>query len=475
MFASWLAAAPAFCLAADGSPFERPIPVVGPDGIPPEADQILRALTTAETSDPWKPEANDEISRGPAAEVYPVAAPATVVIRLPDGHGTGFLISEDGWIVTNHHVASGGMTLGVGDAAGSQYCLVHIGKLEDGVMSVDEKPIPALIYKLDEQLDLALLKLMALPEGTKKLPYIKLAEAAPTPGLPCVAIGHPKSGMLWTVRSGEVAGLGTWPKDMISVMMNYLSVSGQSKEGLTKSLADAPKRKVVISSCGINPGDSGGPLLNEKGELVAVTFAIPKNDSSEVSLDKFSYHVHLEEVRNFIKERPKTPPLHIPGSWPAAVGSSLYDADEDGKNDTWSFFAGPKQLSGILVDADQDTGANFKDEVNAGKRKRDSFDAELVLHTAPRRAFYDKDNDGKLDEILVDTDRDGKADVALSLTDGKWARRDATDQQMIDITLFEDQKIAKRVNSILQGKGTKYAAPPGAAPAAAAPAAPAAK
>ncbi len=456
---------PLMGVAGEPSPFERPIPEVNAEGnIPAAPEQILRALSVIERSDSWSPEANDEVSRGPAAEVYPKVAPATVVIRLPDGHGTGFLISDDGWIVTNHHVASGGMTLGSTGNAGAQFCLVHVGKLEDGIMTVDDKPLPALVYKLDEQRDLALLKLMVMPEGVKKLPFVKLAEASPTPGLPCVAIGHPKSGMLWTVRSGEVAGLGIWPKDMIAVMMNYLSVSGQSKEGMTKTLADAPKRKVVISSCGINPGDSGGPLVNEKGELVAVTFAIPKNDSTEVSLDKFSYHVHVDEVRNFIKDRPTEAPLHIPNIWPAAVGSVMVDADEDGVNDIWTFLSGPQVNAGSLIDADQDSGADFKDEINAGKRKRDSWDAELILHASPRRAFYDKDNNGKMDEILSDTDRDGKANVALSLIDGKWKRREAADQLMVDITLFDDPKIAKRVNAILQGKGTKTAPSKAAAP-----------
>ena len=319
-----------------------------------------------------------------------------------------------------------------------------------------------------------MLKLVALPKGKEKLPFIKLAESPPKPGTPCVAIGHPKSGMLWTVRSGEVAGLGTWPKDMIAVMLNYLSVSGSSKENVAKSLADAPKRKVVISSCGINPGDSGGPLVNEAGELVAVTFAIPKSESgSEISLDKFSYHVHVDEVRNFIKVRPETPPLHIPDIWPAAVGSELIDADENGVNDTWVFIIAPGKVSGFLLDGDQSSGADFKEEINAGKRKRDSWDAELVLQLQPMsRTFYDKDDDGTFDEILTDSNRDGTADVAIRLLDGKWALREIKEQPMIDMSLFADEKLAQRVQAVYDGKGTKPAppknaatAPPPAAPA----------
>jgi len=450
-------------VAAD--PAERVLPQVDETGaprLPVGVEQILGALSSIERGDPWTPEANDEISRGPAAEVYPKVAPATVVIRLPNGHGTGFLISDDGWIVTNHHVASEGLTARTGGAAGTQFVYVHLGSVEDGVMTVDETPLPAIIYKLDADLDLALLKLFVLPKGVEKLPFVKLSEKASLPGTPCVAIGHPKSGMLWTVRSGEVAGLGTWPKDMINVMMNYLSVSGSSKDDMAKSLANAPKRKVVISSCGINPGDSGGPLVNEAGELVAVTFAIPKSEKgSEISLDKFSYHVHVDELRNFIKDRPETPPLHIPTVWPPAVGAAIVDSDEDGANDTWFFFHEPGKLSGSLIDADQDSGANFLKQLNEGKIKRDSWDAELITQFYPmHRSFYDKDNDGKIDEILTDSDRDGKADVALRLIDGKWKLREAKDQPMYDVSLFADEDLQKRVQAVWTGKGTKSAPDP---------------
>src|SRR5690606_9359602 len=120
------------------------------------------------------------------------------------------------------------------------------------------------------------------------------------------AIGHPTRGTLWTVRSGEVAGLGTWPADSVDVLSSSFQLTGTDKDNFAQSLAKSPKRKVVLSTCGINPGDSGGPLLNAEGELIAVTYAIPSGGSDRgVSFDKFSYHVHVDEVKDFIAKRPK--------------------------------------------------------------------------------------------------------------------------------------------------------------------------
>jgi len=433
--------------------------------LPVGGDQLLRALGAHEQGKVWKPAANEEISRGPSATVYPKVAPATVVIRVGSGHGTGFVVSEDGWIVTNHHVAVHALTMNNGSAAGTQAVFVHLGHLEDGVMTVDEQSIPALVYKLDLQHDLALLKLTRLPNGVDKLPYVKLAQDRPKPGMSCVVLGHPKAGMLWTIRSGEVAAIGLWPKDNVDLMMNYLSVAASDKETMSKNLASVPQRKVVVSSCGANPGDSGGPLVNEEGELIAVTFAIPTNDkSSEVTLDKFSFHVHSDEVRDFLTEKPGTPLLHMPSIWPASTSSAIIDADEDGKNDSWCFLTQNNVISGVLIDADQDSGPKFKDEFNAKQRTRETWDAELVFHGSGRM-FYDKNNDGEMDEVLYDFNNDRQADLAMRKTGDQWAARQVTNRPMLDAKLFDDPALGERAVKVFEGKGrveagAKPSAPP---------------
>ena len=66
--------------------------------------QLSAALNRIPKSDKWNPRVNHDRERGVAAAVYPIVAPATVVVRCGHGHGTGFVVDPKGWILTNHHV-----------------------------------------------------------------------------------------------------------------------------------------------------------------------------------------------------------------------------------------------------------------------------------------------------------------------------------------------------------------------------------
>src|SRR5262245_59080871 len=68
-----------------------------------DADMLRRSLLDIDRG-AWKPAVNEEKARGPAATVYPIAAPAVVVVKTERGHGTGAFIDAAGWIITNHHV-----------------------------------------------------------------------------------------------------------------------------------------------------------------------------------------------------------------------------------------------------------------------------------------------------------------------------------------------------------------------------------
>ena len=313
------------------------------------ASQAVRALTTTATLGEEKLSSNAEISRGPGVSVYPKVAPATVLVHTPNCFGTGFVIGEDGWIVTNCHVVD---KASIRISTGVRVAKIYLGHLSGRIMEVDEQGIIADIYKINEEKDLALLKLMALPEGVEKLPVVPFAEEVPPAGSDCVVIGHPRAGMLWTLRSGEIAGVGFWPQDMLKAVKMRLMASKQDAEQLAKTIAAGPKQKILITSCGINPGDSGGPLVDAEGKLIGVSFAIPRSQRGEgISLDKFSYHVHLDEVKKFIHDRPQQAPLYVPGPWPIAMFSTLMDSDGDQKADMWMFAMRPDQpMTGCLFD-----------------------------------------------------------------------------------------------------------------------------
>jgi S1-C subfamily serine protease len=457
-------AAPAFLFdsgAPPSSAAEKPAALFKTPRLPADAQlgvrfaQLERALQARPASDPWKPRVNDEKTRGPAADVYAQVAPAVVVVKVGGGHGTGFIVDPAGWVITNHHVIAAADT---DPGTGARKATVYLGRLEKGFMQLDEEGIPAKVYKSSEEKDLALLKLDRVPRGVEKLPALKLADEAPRPGDECVAIGHPKSGLLWTLRSGNVSGSGVWPKDMIQLVMVRLQVADKDRERLKSMVAAGPQRKVLLSTCGINPGDSGGPLVNAKGELIAVTFAIPKSDrQTGVSLDKFSYHVHLDELKAFLKDRPSAPALAVPDPWPAGVYSALLDLDGDGMPDTLGFWLSRAgQPTGFLLDLAQENSRKLTRDQLAGADGRRSWRFTVALHRHPQyRAFYATGKDGKIDLIMIDTDGDGVADVVYRLEKNGWVREKGKGRKLIDPDLIQDREQRERFVRIMRYLGRR--------------------
>ena len=410
------------------------------------ASQALRALPVEARCKPGKLVPNDEISRGWVSRVYAKVAPATVVIHCGDGVGSGFLISSDGWIVTNHHVIEDAP---IDSDTAALVATVYLGRMGDEGMEIDEKGIDALVYKSSEEKDLALLKLKKLPDDVDALPCLDPADTDSIErGTRCAAIGHPKAGMLWTIRSGEVVNMGLWPDDKIPAVMARLTSSGAREEELGRVLASIPKRKIVISSCGLNPGDSGGPLVNSKGEVIGVTFAIPKGGTEEgYSLDKFSYHLGLEEINDFVDEEPEKPQPYVPNPWtmPALV-SGLVDKDGNNKWDLAVFALNEEDPpTGFLIDLDQDSPEDFESDDLEDAEKREAWNFEFAFQRVPLfRTFYDADNDGTIDVSLTDADDDGVSDITLKLKEGTWEKVEVEDQAMIDADLFEDEAIRQR-------------------------------
>ncbi len=144
---------------------------------------------------------------------------------VPVGEGSGFIISEDGYIVTNHHVA--------GDADGLKVTL------EDG-RSFDAKLIGS-----DPETEIALIKVDA-----KGLPTLKLGDSDK------VRVGE------WVLAIGSPFGLKH------SVTSGIVSARGRGDVNIV-DYAD-----FIQTDASINPGNSGGPLLDMDGDVVGMNTAI---------------------------------------------------------------------------------------------------------------------------------------------------------------------------------------------------------
>lgn len=142
--------------------------------------------------------------------------------------GSGFIISEDGYVLTNEHVISSADQINV-------------------YLTDQEKPLTAKVIGADEELDLAVLKI----SSDEKLPYLQLGNDDDTlVGEWVIAIGNPY-GLDHTVTAGVI-----------------------SAKGRPVQVEDRQYKNLLQTDASINPGNSGGPLLNLEGEVIGINTAV---------------------------------------------------------------------------------------------------------------------------------------------------------------------------------------------------------
>ncbi len=165
--------------------------------------------------------------------------------------GTGFVISSDGYIVTNNHVIEGADEIVV--------------KLKNG------KEYKARLVGTDDKLDVALLKIKAHGLQTVRLGNSDAARV----GDWVVAIGNP-FGLEQTVTAGIISAKG-------------------------RVIGAGPYDNFIQTDAAINPGNSGGPLFNIKGEVVGINTAIYSRSGGNLGIG-FAIPINLakpviEELR----------------------------------------------------------------------------------------------------------------------------------------------------------------------------------
>jgi S1-C subfamily serine protease len=205
---------------ASPSSGEPVLPGAGPDVAQqtPGAAEPLDAYSAAVVG------AVDEV--GPAVVSVYVGGAAEAE-RARGGAGSGVVVTPDGYLLTNEHVVQ--------------------RVTEARVAFVDGRSVPAVVAGRDPATDLAVLRAQA-----GALPYAELASAQRLrAGQLVIAVGNPY-GFESTVSAGVVSALGR----------SLRSRHGRLIEG------------VVQHSAALNPGNSGGPLLDARGRVVGINTAI---------------------------------------------------------------------------------------------------------------------------------------------------------------------------------------------------------
>ncbi len=193
------------------------------------------------------------------------------------GEGSGIIIREDGYILTNNHVIESALI-------SNSNKLSEGSKIEVVLPNDTEKKYTAQIVGRDSKTDIAVLKI----EG-KNLPAAELGDSDKVKsGELAVAIGNPGGiDYMGSVTSGIISGINR------TIQMD----NGQTL-------------KLLQTDAAINPGNSGGALVNSQGQVIGVNtvkiaasgyeglgFAIPINEANEIATSLIEY--------KYVKGRPQ--------------------------------------------------------------------------------------------------------------------------------------------------------------------------
>lgn len=192
--------------------------------------------------------------------------------------GSGFIISEDGYIVTNFHVIEDSNSITVADYDGKTY--------------------DAKVVGYDESNDLAVLKIDA--QGLS--PVVLGNSDNLNVGDTVVAIGNPLGELTFSLTTGVVSAKG-----------REVTFSG----GITMTL--------LQTDCAINSGNSGGALFNLYGEVVGVTNAKYSGSSgSGATIDNIGFAIPMNSIREIVESIIEKGYVSKP-----YVGVSVSDVSED--------------------------------------------------------------------------------------------------------------------------------------------------
>lgn len=174
------------------------------------------------------------------------------------GAGSGVIISEDGYIITNHHVIEDASDITVTLTDGNDYKAKVIG--------------------YDETLDIALLKIEA--SGLTVAAFGSSADLEV--GETAIVIGNPLGKLGGSVTAG-----------IISSTKRNVKIDGQYKELLQTDAA-------------INPGNSGGGLFDSNGNLVGIIVAKSLQTSSGENVESIGYAIPIDNVKNILGDLKST-------------------------------------------------------------------------------------------------------------------------------------------------------------------------
>jgi serine protease Do len=265
--------------------------------------------------------------------------------RKQQAQGSGFIISKDGYILTNNHVVADADTITV-------------------TMSGGNKKMEAKLVGSDPQSDVALIKI----ENGEDMPVIPMGDSD------ALEVGE------WVIAIGNPFGLDQ------TVTVGVVSATGRSRVGINEY------EDFIQTDAAINPGNSGGPLLNIHGEVVGINSALFSRTGGYMGIG-FAIPINMvKTINQQLREHGK-----VTRGW---LGVAIQDVDEDLAK---SF--GLEKARGILVSEVQPDSPAAKAGLQQGDVITELNGIELPSVTELRNAVALLAPESKAELLII---REGK-------------------------------------------------------------------
>ena len=320
---------------------------------------VLAAVIQAQSTP--APKVLTEDARAKLVEVYKQNQPAAVRIEtIPEGVGSGFFVSQDGLVMTAFHVIAG---------AGSF-----------SVVTADQKTYAATVVGYDEYKDLALIK----AKVDRGVPFLPLETNQ------MVRIGDP------------IVNIGNSRGEFISPRYGLVTA-------IDRTIAVTFPAGLISSTIPLAPGDSGGPILNKDGKVVAVAVAIGRIEGVFES-----FVAPIAGLGEFIRQLQTGLRVDVP-----YIGVLLDPVDEEIAN----VLAVPKEgvLIRGLIRGGAAEGAGLRGPTSRIENGREVVEADVILRV-DGKAFNQREplqqyiRSKKVGDVVRITLRRGRTIVEISLT-----------------------------------------------------------
>ena len=193
--------------------------------------------------------------------------------------GSGFVITEDGYILTNYHVIDGANSIKVTFEDGKEYTATYVGG--------------------EEKNDIAVIKV----DATGLTPVVIGKSSDMLVGEQVTTIGNPLGELTFSESTGIISALDR-----------------------SITMSDGRQMNMIQTDCAINSGNSGGPLFNSHGEVIGIVSAkySSGSSSSSASVEGLGFAIPMDDVASMVSDLVKNG--YVTGK--PILGISVADVDE---------------------------------------------------------------------------------------------------------------------------------------------------